>query len=75
MRYHANSALLIHVSFGKGSQFVSLEPGAHDLFFSISGGANNLEIIGARPDAGLCVASVTVGNLDVEVPPVARPRS
>jgi hypothetical protein len=75
VHYHASSTVLALVLFGKGSLLLRFNPGTHDVSFPITGGANSLEITGARPDAGLCVASVSVGNLGVEVLPPGHARS
>jgi hypothetical protein len=75
VHYHANSAVLAQVLFGTGSDRVHFKPGTHDIFFPIIGGASNVQIAATQPDAGLCVASLTVGALHVEINPRLRPRT
>jgi hypothetical protein len=75
VRYRAPLRTSAEVALGKGSQPVVFQQGTHDIFFPLVGEGRNLEIRGVSPSAGLCVESVTVGNLDVEVTPATKSRA
>jgi hypothetical protein len=72
LRYSAKSQVKAQVVLGRGFQPVTFERGTHDIFFPLVGQGSNVEIRGTRADAGLCVDSVTVGNLDVDLLPAGN---
>jgi hypothetical protein len=66
LAYTSVGPLSGRIELGHASRQVRFEPGHHEMYLSLLGGGRNLEIHDLPPGAKLCVASATIGSLDVE---------